>query len=103
MHLKAYKSLQIGLKKFSEFGTKSLFTTRSLSKGIFNNSCCEKRKHISFIQPAKLSFEESTFVVLESILPNFFLCKTKIFLLFATNLGHFNVQTIFSYATSTQA
>ncbi len=37
---------------------------------------------------------------LESILPNF---DFFIFLIFAFKLGHFKVQTLFSYATNTQA
>ncbi len=47
--------------------------------------------------------QSSEWQVQESILPNFFLHKTKIFLFFAIKLGHFNEQTIFSYATYTQA
>ncbi len=40
----------------------------------------------------------------ESILPNFFSLKTKIFSrFFAIKLGHFEVQSIFSYFTNTQA
>ncbi len=39
----------------------------------------------------------------ESILPNFFLRKTKIFPVFSIKLGHFIAHTLFPYATSTQA
>jgi hypothetical protein len=35
-------------------------------------------------------------------LPNFFLCKAKIFPFFDCKLGHFKVQTIFSFATNNE-
>ncbi len=47
--------------------------------------------------------EKSIVSNLESILPNFFLHKTKIFsIFFATKLGRFIAKGFFSYVTHTQ-
>ncbi len=56
----------------------------------------------SFI--ALKSFDRTIFMS-SGVNPNklFFLVKQGFFLIFAIKLGHFNVQTIFSYATYTQA
>ncbi len=39
----------------------------------------------------------------ESILPNVFLCQTKIFLFFTIKLDHFVAKTLFYYITNAQA
>jgi hypothetical protein len=50
-----------------------------------------------------LHFFSAKFCQLESILPIFFLIKRIVFPFFAIKIGHFRVQTIFFYATNTQA
>ncbi len=77
---------------------------RKIGVNIVNKCLVSWRRGHKFTENILCGFSCSDVVDQKSILPNFFLRKTKIFFcFFAIKLGHFKIQTIFSCATNTQA